>query len=505
MRTDWSVFALCGLLLAGGCQSSPRGSESGSVWVPVAEAREASAPDTGEPEQEALEKARKRPLELSVAAAVDESLEANPGVRTARLQEAIARTVERESRAGLLPAFFFRGTYSRRDSPPNAVIPPLGATNVGPQDQANANVTLEFPIFAFGRYINAYKAAQLSRQAAEADTHASEADVAAAVTAAAFDLLLTQESVRVAQANEDALLRQVQDSQALLDAGRVTRSALLEAQVLHDIARREKERAASLVKIKRMTLNELLGRPPHMETAIIDDRDVPAPEFDLGKLTSEALRRRPELIAARLDVESAVRNAKSVLGRWLPEVRGAVRYQATDNAFTSPQSWATFDLSLDIPLYVGGANYAQIRRARREVEVQRVLLENLERRVQTEVATAYREVMESYKDIGVGVRSIKRSEENLRIQREKFNNGRAISQEVLQSNSLLTNSRFDWARAVYSYKNALRELHRARGADPRVEPKSTDTPQAAGKGAPDQKTPADPKDAADPKDPTEKN
>ena len=63
----------------------------------------------------------------------------------------------------------------------------------------------------------------------------------------------------VARDNEASFLQQVKDSEALLEAGRVTRSALLEAQVIHDNAKREREKAESLVPIKRMTLNEILG------------------------------------------------------------------------------------------------------------------------------------------------------------------------------------------------------------------------------------------------------
>jgi len=482
MRTDWSVLlVVCGLAWLGGCESSRSGETY--AWLPAEAAAEASGEGKPKAGAETTPPAKRRALKISVADAVAESMNANPQVRQARLQEAIARTIERETRSGLLPQLVWRGAYFNRDSAPQAIFGSApNPITVGPKDVASYRFSLDFPIFAFGRYINAYKASQLSRQASEADTDTSEANIAAAVTAAAFDLLLTQATVGVAKTNEAALLRQVQDSQALLDAGRVTRSALLEAQVSHDVARREREKAESLVAIKRMTLNELLGRSPSMPTEVVDDRTVRKPEFDLAKLTAEALERRPELRSLRLRVEASVRNAKSVLGRWLPELRGAVSYANTNNDFQDPKDVAQLDLTLDVPLYVGGANYAQIKRAKREVEVNRVALEDLQRQIQTEVATAWRSLDEAYKDISVATRSVERSRENLRIQREKFNNGRAISQEVLRATSLLTDSAFSEISATYNFKNALRELHRVRGADPRTMPRTSDPePGVAGK------------------------
>ena len=210
-----------------------------------------------------------------------------------------------------------------------------------------------------------------------------------------------------------------------------------------------------------------------MATEIVDNPVKQAPDFRLEELLAEAQRNRPELRAARMRVEAAVVNHKSAKGAALPELRGSFAYQGTNSNFVSPRDYGSFGLSLDVPLYVGGANYARIRRASREAEVAQVALRDLEQTIHNEVASAHRDVVEAYKDIAVADRSIRRSEENLRIQRGKFNNGRATSQEVLESTALLTQSRFDYISALYRYNNALSALHRARGADPRSAPSTS--------------------------------
>ena len=457
MRTHWSVL----LVFMAACQATSDRSREPSVWLAPTDALLLAVKDDGKDAKE-----RPRPVRITVEQAVNEALDANRVVGQARLAAAIAMATEKEARAGLLPTLVLSGSYNKRDKAPQVVTPTFTFAT-GPRELASYAIVLDFPIFAFGKYIEGYNAARFVRRGAEADSAAAEADIAAAATAAAFDLLVTLRAIEVADSNEQALARQVKDAQALLDAGRVTKSALLEAQVGHDRARREHEKLVSLVPIKRLVLNQLLGRPAVMPTEVHDDPLQQPPNFELEDLLPEAQENRPELRAARMGLEAAIRNHKAAKGAALPELRGSLSYQGSNSDFSSPRDIGAFGLTLDVPLFLGGANYARIQRAGREVEVARIALRDLEQSVHNEVATAHRDVVEAFKDIAVADRSIKRSEENLRIQREKFSSGRATSQEVLEATALLTQSRFDYISALYSYNNALSELHRVRGADPR--------------------------------------
>jgi len=413
----------------------------------------------------------RRALRLSVEDAVAEALDSNRGVQQARLAAAIGETYEKEARSALIPAVGFSASYTRVDTPPKAVAPELGTSfSVGPKNVGALRFDMSFPIFAFGRHLNAYRAAVLSRRQSEAERATAESDIAAAVTAAAFDLLEGMRAVDVALSNEASLEKTVEDSQALLDAGTVTRSAVLDAEVEYEQARREREKLESAIAIRRMVLNGLLGRAADAPTEILDEPVTLEPIWDLGSLTEEALGQRPELQAARLEIAAAERTVKSVIADELPELRGNVSWETSDSPFRNPSDVATAALRLDVPIFTGGARYARIRRARHQMEISKLRLHDLETQIRTEVARAHREVMESFKDIAVATRNIEKAEESLRIQREKYRNGRATSQELLAANAQLTGSRFSALTATYNYNIALRELHRARGADPRRMP-----------------------------------
>ena len=412
-----------------------------------------------------------RPARITVEQAVAEALDANRSVQQARLAAAIGETLEKEARSALIPSIGMRGSYTRVDTPPLAVAPELGTSfSVGPRDVGTLRFDMNFPIFGFGRHLNAYRASVLARRRTQAEQAAAEADIAAAATAAAFDLLEGIRAVEVARSNEAALERTVQDSQALLDAGTVTRSALLEAEVEYEQARREREKPESAIAIRRMVLNGLLGRPADAATEVVDDPTTVEPVWDGAALAEEALGARPELQAARLDVAAAERSLKSVIAAELPELRGNLSWETNNSPFRNPSDVGTAAVTLDVPIFTGGGRGARIRRARHELDIGKLKVRDMETQVRTEVATAHREVMEAFRDIAVAARNIEKAEESLRIQREKFRNGRATSRELLESNALLTNSRFAHIAATYNYNIALRELHRVRGADPRLMP-----------------------------------
>lgn len=459
----WAVrWALCACVLAPGCETLDPA--RAAAPRPAAFLQPQDAAPEAPPEEE------RREL-LTVAEAVEEALVRNRAVLSARVQTLIGGAVKEAARAELLPRVNLRGGYRKRDEPPQAVAPELGTSfTVGPDEVWDMALVMDFPIFASGRYMNTYRAAKLAEQSAEAASRATDSDIAALVTAAAFDLLEAKRSLEAARANEAAFEQQVKDAQALRDAGRVTAEAVLEAEVSHDVARRNRERIESSIPILRIQLNGILGRPTSAATEIVDQPETREPAWRLEDLESEALDRRPEMQSARLDVEAAERVHKAVIGAALPELRGELAWSTTDNEFQNPQDVGTLGLRVDVPIFAGGGNRARIRRARYEIDLARIRMEDLETQILTEVAGAHREVLEAYRDIPVADRSVERATESLRIQREKFAGGRATSREVLDSTTLLANARVAQVAALYNYNVALQALHRARGADPHEPP-----------------------------------
>jgi outer membrane protein len=419
-------------------------------------------------------RAPERADRITVNEAVNEALLQNRMVVTARVNAAVSSTSRREALAAMIPQVRITGGYRWQNEISAVNAPGAPAPIVtGVDEQWDAEIAATFPIFAFGRYLNTYRAAKLNEGATVAQQQVTEADIAATVTAAAFDLLETIQQIDVARSNEEALRRQVDDSDALLEAGRVTRASLLESQVLYDTAKRDREKLESLVPIRRLVLNSLLARPLDTQTEVVDQRVTDAPTWSLELAERQALGSRPELRAADLDLASLHKRYKSAVAAELPEFRGSLAYARTDNPFTIPQDPVSFRFTFDIPVFQGGAGIARIQRARYEVDLARIRRRDLEDEVRREVAQTLRQVNENFRDIEVAQRSVVRQEEALRIRREEQINGRATTREVLDTITTLNRAKFGYINSIYEYNIALREFHRARGGDPRTRPSAS--------------------------------
>jgi len=480
MNTDRSVLILVlAAAMVAGCASPQGGAAKGVLAVAesLAGGEQAifdwPAPADSQEEPTAAPESDKgfhRAPRITIADAVTEALAYNRTVKQADLFARIGMTFEKEARSALIPQLSVEAGYQAVNEARTIQSPGLPGIQLGVDQIWTGALTMSFPVFAFGRHINTYRAAALSRQQAEADSDATDSDIAAAVTAAAFDVLEAQANIDVALSNEEALWQQVEDARARYEAETVTKEAVLEAEVQHAQAKRLREKLQSSVPILVMRLNLVLGRPAHAGTEVVDDPDTREPIWKLESLEKEALTQRAELRSAELEVAAAERTVKATIGRELGEVRGTLSWDVTDNTIQQPQDQLTLFLGFQIPIFTGGARSARIRRSRYELNISQLQLRDLQTQIRTEVANAYREVTESYRDIGVARKSRAQATESLRIQQEKFRNGRATSQEVLISTSLLTNTRADYVNAIYTYNVALRGLHRARGGDPRLEP-----------------------------------
>lgn len=466
----WKPPILLAAAVLAACAS---GRDDLAAWAPQDPAPEAPS----EPLEEAVPgetvpgEAGAGPLrqELTISAAVAEALAHNRAVQQARLNVAIGIDNTQEARSALFPQLSVLGSYDAVDKP-RQIVTGGGAITTAPYNTWGFAAVVDFPVFAFGRHMNTWRAAKLAQQSAESLQRAIESDTAAAVTAAAFDVLETIQAIDVARSNEEALAQQVKDAQAQLSAGSATKVAVLEASVEYDVAKRQREKLESLVPVRKMALNKLLGRPASGPIEVADEPTLRAPIWQLGPLVEEALDRRPEIRAARLDVAAAERTLQATIGGELGEIRGSVVWDTDDNPFRAPSDQLNLGVTYEVPVFTAGARSARVRRARHQLESTAIVVRDLEANVRTEVAEAYRTAVENYRDIAVARSAVERQEESVRIQREKFQNGRATSREVLDSVALLRNARFELVNATYSYNIALRELVRARGADPREDP-----------------------------------
>ncbi|MBW4056558.1 MAG: TolC family protein, partial [Proteobacteria bacterium] len=120
-------------------------------------------------------------------------------------------------------------------------------------------------------------------------------------------------------------------------------------------------------------------------------------------------------------------------------------------------------VGIRINLFDGYAAQAVHDRAVKKRSQQQDALRLTEQRARLEIATARNDANVAQERISVTKAAIKQSEENQRINEERYQARVGIASEVLDAQTLVTQTKTDYYRALYDYQTATARLQNARG------------------------------------------
>jgi outer membrane protein len=122
-------------------------------------------------------------------------------------------------------------------------------------------------------------------------------------------------------------------------------------------------------------------------------------------------------------------------------------------------------MSLNIPIFSNFSTETQIQQAEINKMNQLEDLRSLERQIKIEIKQGYNDLIAAKKSLDVANKNVLASEENRKINLERYNLGSATILEVLQSNRDYIdamrnriNSVYDFYRKYYNLNNAIGRL-----------------------------------------------
>lgn len=360
-------------------------------------------------------------------------------------------------------------------------------SSVFARDQGAVNLSFSLPLLrGFGREVNQFdvlvarSSVRISEEELRRDAHA----VLKRVEDAYWDLLSVRAALDVARES----LRLAQDLLELnrkkVEVGTLAPIEITQAEA--GVASREEGviLAQAAMENAEDVLRRLLAYPmgdPVWQKRIVptDAPELRRSEVDLDGAIRKALETRPEMIAAKRDLEN-LRLGERVARRGLRhglDLNAAVgqRDTQTDLALdfggaippnTSSDDSDDLDWSVEmvytIPLRnrAAKANFAvaSLNREKGELGIQ-----NLEHQIRVDVRVAVRNVESSTKRVEAAQASTVLQRKKLEAEQKKFENGMSTSFEVLTFQTDLANAQLAEIRARLDYMKSLADLERAQG------------------------------------------
>ena len=405
-------------------------------------------------------------LEESVKIALERSL----NLHSAVVGIAGSEFRRKEAITNFLPWWTGQYGYTRYDSPVT-----IGAVQVSTpgvivntsRDVFNFNTTLNQPVFTGGFNLANYRSAKLGVDLSKVNVETVKRDLVLQVRVGYFNILRAEKFLDVAQQQVKQFEAQLEVTKAFFDVGIIPKNDVLQAEVRLANARQTLVRAENDLATAKASFNILLRREINTPLEVVDI--LAYKPFPMGFEASleEALRLRPEVKAAQINIDQAKENVKVARSGYFPTINLLGNYNRSSeelglNGDLKYERWtiqalATFTLwNWGNTSFKVGENKVKVTQAE---DSKTQLIDS----ITLEVKNDYLKMKVAEKNLSVAEKSIEQAEENLRMNEERYKYQVATQTDVLDAVTLLAQARVNYYGALSEFNVAKAQLERSMG------------------------------------------
>lgn len=226
---------------------------------------------------------------------------------------------------------------------------------------------------------------------------------------------------------------------AMLDEGVATQSDYLTVEVKYNEACIALTKVDNGLSLSRMALAQICGLPVDTQMELEDESLSHTAGTPSGMMVTDmqdVYASRPDLDVLRQGIKIFESKEKLALGAMLPKIAAVGAY-----SFSNPNVIHGFEkkfgggfsvgATLTIPLWHWGGNYNQYRAAKSNTAAQKLLLEDMEEKVDLQVSQAKYSFQEAHKTYDMTVNNMKSADANLKNAEIGFKEGVLTADDVI--------------------------------------------------------------------------
>jgi outer membrane protein len=326
-------------------------------------------------------------------------------------------------------------------------------------------LTVRQTLYHFGANSSLYEASKNSLEAQRLTVELVRNQVALDFIVAYLDLLEADRTITLAEKEVERLESHLSDAKSLFAEGVITKNDLLQAEVRLSDARQRLLTARNRRDIGAARVNSILARPLDTRVEAAEIEEPASPEADLQAAWKAAEQRRVELKVLDEQLRAAGYQEAFRRSEYFPEFFAEGGYSYTQNRFLLEEDNWSFVVGLSMNLFSGGSTRAEVAKARLRQEQLREQREKLLEDIRLEVQSNYLDAENARERIGMTKDAVNQAEENLRINRIRYEEGVGTATDVIDAVALLTTAETNYLRAVYELRRARAKLTYSMGLD----------------------------------------
>ena len=360
--------------------------------------------------------------------------------------------VVNQARAGLLPSISLNASTSQNER--TILRPSL------PTENYNDNgwqAVLRQPVFRLSNWFQFQQSKKIKAQA-QAQFTAEQQELIYRVADNYLNILEAQDRWSAANAQREAVQRQLEQVQQRFDVGLVAITDVLESTAAYDsstvnVIEAEGAQVVTFESLLRLTgqaFYEIDGLNPEFPVKYPEPRDEEA-------WVMAAVQQNFSLIAAREGVNAAERDLQAARSGHLPTLDAQIAYNRNNSGSRgffgdgTESEQQTMALQLNMPLYSGGATRSQAKQAGYLLEQAQRNFDLTQRTVVENTRTLYSALNTDVARVNARLRGIESSQSALDATQTGYEVGTRNIVDVLLAQQRLFQAQFQYASARYGY------------------------------------------------------
>ncbi len=378
------------------------------------------------------------------------ALESDPQLSAAANRLRSTGEVKRQAWAGFLPTIDASANYS--DTSGDFVLV-NGQTGAIGSQQEQLRLQLSQPLYRRETYTR-LDASRAQLAQSEADYALALNNLMVRVAEGYFGVLTAEDALRFASAEETANSRQLEQAEQRYEVGLTAITDVHEARASFDRARANVIVAQNTLDDAREALRELTGQEITAVRPLRDDYslDPPQPAI-MTDWVDSAVSANPSVLSRKFAADAAYHNIKTQRAGHYPSLNANVTYQDTTSSgdlgpfSTETQNFTSIGVTLNVPIYAGGAVTSRTRQAAADYDAALDQLEQEKRGVTRTTRNSYRAVLAGISQVEAFRQAVVSAQSALEATEAGFEVGTRTIVDVLLAQRTLFQAQRDYSQA----------------------------------------------------------
>ena len=318
-----------------------------------------------------------------------------------------------------------------------------------------ANLVARYDLFTGGQKIAELTRSAAALEGARADELRQRFVTAQLTEADYYAVLADVELDRVARDRLQRAQEQLAVARARVVSGAAVSTDSLNLRLELARAQVGQIQQASAMRFSRLALGRRVGVAGPVDAELVDTAPAPDLPITLADATSEAAQQGPEYRIAAANDRAASALYRAELGNYLPRATLTFSSNTVDQKFY-PQLFTqqSLVLGISLPIWNNGVRELNLSRARVLKNVARVIREDMDRGVLTDVTGAYDAYETSRASARLAREAVVIARENFRVQQTRYSGGATTILDLITAQVALSQAEGALVQSVYATRLA---------------------------------------------------